>query len=706
MVKKIGIPRALLYYKYYPFWKTFLEELRCEVITSTHTTQKILQRGVKYSMDESCLALKVFCGHVLDLIDKGVDYLFIPRIESVERKHFVCTKFLGLPDIVRNSIKKTPPILSPNIDFNRRFPYQSMFSAGWRLTKNPFRIHTAYWRARKKEQNFERTLKTATSVSEVMELIETGQIRKVNTQTHPVSKGVNIAVIGHPYNVYDDLVNLGIIKKLEKKGVNVLTQEMVPQEVSFRAASRVSKDIYWTYQKEIFGASLHFVEKGVDGIIFIISFPCGPDSLTIEYAIRQIKNSVPILSLVIDEHQTDTGIMTRLESFIDLIKMGKEKTTPVRKNFSDGASLPVPHLTQQTGNGKSGLKITFPHMGDYYVCFKSLFETLGHEVVVPPPITKRTIELGCKHSPEFVCFPFKITLGCLIEGLEQGADILLQSGSKGSCRYGEYKPVQEQILKDLGYKFRFMRFSSFGDFKAINKNVTNLQILQRIRIAWAKLRAIEKFESEVWRLSACEVNIGETRRLYQKFLNSCDQANTKDQVKRVEKEYSERFNQIKTVPGFRPIKVGIIGEIYIVIEPYSNLDIEKELGQMRVEVVRPLCLGQTVKEMLCLSLKKTTFQRISRSYLQYNSGAHANASVAETIIFAHEGLDGAIHIKPHACMPEVTAMGALHRVSKDYNIPILFFSFDENATSVGVRTRLEAFVELLKRKRERKCILA
>lgn len=324
MAKRIGILKALLYYKYYPFWETFLEGLGCEVVTSGQTNQKILQSGIKHSIDESCLPVKVFCGHVLDVIDKGVDYLFIPRIESVEKGHFVCTKFLGLPDIVRNCIPLTAEmsraILSPNIDFNRRFMYQSMFSVGWRLTKNPFKIHIAYWRAKKKQQNFEEMLKLIEIPQEMIGLIETGQIKKVKPKGD-----LSIALIGHPYNVYDSFINLRMVEKLQGLGANVLTQEMVPQKISCRTASLVSSDLYWTYGKEILGASIYFMKEGVDGIIFIISFPCGPDSLIIEYAIRQIKGQVPTLCLVIDEHQAEAGIITRLESFIDLIRMKKRK---------------------------------------------------------------------------------------------------------------------------------------------------------------------------------------------------------------------------------------------------------------------------------------------------------------------------------------------------------------------------------------------
>lgn len=322
MARRIGIPRALLYYKYYPFWKTFFEKLGGEVVTSSQTTQEILEKGISQTIDESCLAVKVFCGHVLDLVEKGVDYLFIPRIESVEKKYFVCTKFLGLPDIVRNCIPQLNirAILSANIDFNRRFLYQSMFRVGWRLTKNPFKIHMVYYQAKKKQRDFEEALRLTRIPQEVIELIETGEVKKFKPKGD-----LNIALIGHPYNLYDEFINLGIIKKLQDLGVNVFTPEMIPQEIRRRIASGMSRDLYWTYGREILGASLYFSKGRVDGIIFIISFPCGPDSLTIEYAIREIKDQVPVISLVLDEHQAEAGVMTRLESFVDLVRIRRRR---------------------------------------------------------------------------------------------------------------------------------------------------------------------------------------------------------------------------------------------------------------------------------------------------------------------------------------------------------------------------------------------
>lgn len=345
-------------------------------------------------------------------------------------------------------------------------------------------------------------------------------------------------------------------------------------------------------------------------------------------------------------------------------------------------------------------------MGDYHICLKTFFEDLDCEVLVPPPITKRTIELGTRYSPEFVCLPFKITLGCLIEGLQMGADTLLQSGREGACRYGYYRQVQEQILRDLGYEFRFVRLDSIKSFKEINRDATNLQILKGLRCAWKKMGSIEKLAKSLRKVRAHEKERGTSFRVYQEFLGALDQVRSISQIKSLTKAYSDRLIHLDGAPSEGLLRVGIVGELYIVMEPFSNLDIERQLNELGVEVIRPLCLGQILRETLPWASRKATFNRIAMPYLQYDSGAHANASVAETILFAREGLDGVIHVKPHGCMPEVTAMGALYKVSKDYNIPVLFFSFDEHTSPVGMKTRLEALVELLKRRRMRRCISA
>ena len=105
------------------------------------------------------------------------------------------------------------------------------------------------------------------------------------------------------------------------------------------------------------------------------------------------------------------------------------------------------------------LVISHPHMGDYSVVFSQLFHHVLPEarLLPPPPITQRTIELGSRHSPDFVCSPFKYNLGNYMEALEGGANVLFQTGM--GCRYGYYGELQEQILRDLGYDFQFVCLS-------------------------------------------------------------------------------------------------------------------------------------------------------------------------------------------------------------------------------------------------------
>jgi predicted nucleotide-binding protein (sugar kinase/HSP70/actin superfamily) len=350
-------------------------------------------------------------------------------------------------------------------------------------------------------------------------------------------------------------------------------------------------------------------------------------------------------------------------------------------------------------------------MGNYYIGFKALFKKLNIDFSPPPPITKRTVELGAKFSPEFACLPFKINLGNLIEALDEGCDVLFQSGARGACRYGSYLDLQEEILKDLGFKFSMHRlfdtsglFNSWRVLRRLNPKLTPLRVWEAIMIALAKIKTIDRFEDLLRRKSAYIENKKELIDLEKKYLEDIDRIEKIRGLRGLEREFEIKLKRM-TQPNKNPVKVGIIGELYVVMEPQSNMELEKHLMEMGVELIRPLCLWGMVKEFLSFGFSKRYYLKIAKPYLEFDCCAHSNISVAEAILFAKDNIDGIIHVKPHACMPEVTAMSALYRVSKDYNIPILFLSFDEHTSSVGVKTRIEAFVELLKRRREARCTL-
>jgi predicted nucleotide-binding protein (sugar kinase/HSP70/actin superfamily) len=318
MKKRIGIPRALLYYKYYPFFKTFLEGFGFEVLVSPATNEEILQKGVSLCMDEACLPVKVFCGHVAWLKDK-VDYVFIYRIASVEKKDFLCSKFWGLTDIARNIFPGCSWLLL-NINCNKNPFFLSLFSFGLRFSKNPFKVLKIIREANKKQAEFLRlTEDKKLNVLEAIEQIEQAKPAKKES----LSYKTKIAILSHPYNLYDCFINQGILEKLKDMGVEIFTYEMIPKKRLLKEC-QTFRNIYWTYDREIAGATSFFIKEGIDSIIFIVSFPCGPDSTVIDYLIRKFKDKVPLLNIVIDEHRQDTGLLTRLESFVDIVRMRKK----------------------------------------------------------------------------------------------------------------------------------------------------------------------------------------------------------------------------------------------------------------------------------------------------------------------------------------------------------------------------------------------
>lgn len=353
-------------------------------------------------------------------------------------------------------------------------------------------------------------------------------------------------------------------------------------------------------------------------------------------------------------------------------------------------------------------KISFPHMGNYYIAIKPIASLFGESVIVPPPITKRTLEIGSAHSPESACVPFKYNLGNFIESLEKGANVIVQAG--GGCRFGYYGEVQKEILKKMGYKFDFIKFdNNYLLLKEIRKlkNVYNpklsyFKILKTILLSYFKVRAIDGIEERIRKNIGFEVNKGEHEALYDQFLKRLDSEERIRKVKKCKKEYLNKFEKIDIKKPENCLKVGIVGEFYVLLEPFSNFFIEKELGKKGVAIEKNTTFTSIIHDLFSLKFKLPFIVRHANPYLKYHIGAHGTESVAVSKDLAKKGYDGIIHIKPFACMPETNAVPALYRVSRDYKIPILFFSFDSQTSETGIKTRIEAFYDMLTMKKYEK----
>ena len=348
---------------------------------------------------------------------------------------------------------------------------------------------------------------------------------------------------------------------------------------------------------------------------------------------------------------------------------------------------------------------SFAHMGSYHFIIKKLLEnTLDCKVVAPPPITKKTIELGSKHSPDFVCIPFKYNLGNYIEALNAGANVLVTAG--GGCRYGYYYETHRKILEDLGYEFEFFNILNaekfkpslyYKEFKKVNNKLTFLIFFKSFLFAYHQVIALDSVETFIRSNIGFEVKEGSFEKLEKEFLIKLERAKTISEVKHLHKIYFNKFKSIEINKPKDVIKVGIVGELYLLMEPFSNYFMEKELAKHGVEVKRNINISYLFFNKEHRNRKKLLNK--TQGYLKYDSGGDGTDTIARACEMIDDGFAGIIHLKPMGCIPEINIMPSLQRISSDKKIPVLYFSFDSQIANTGVNTRLEAFIDMLKMQR-------
>ncbi len=316
MSVKIGIPRGLFYFYYYPLWHKFFELLGGEVILSQKTNKEIVNNGVKNSVDEACLPVKTYHGHVIDLKDR-VDYLFIPRIMSIQKNEFICPKFCGLPEMIRHSIKGLPPIIDTTINFrnSRKELYKTVYEIGRYVTKDKHKIQNAFDKAVEYHYSYKSIIKK--------DILPIDALEKKQLLTKDDSDSKKILLLGHPYIMYDSHMSMDVIAKLRNNQLKVLTQDSFDFEEIKEKANIMDKKMFWTFGRKILGTALCAMErKDIMGIILLSSFACGLDSVVGDIIERKVRRetNIPFMLLTIDEHTGEAGVDTRIEAFVDMIR--------------------------------------------------------------------------------------------------------------------------------------------------------------------------------------------------------------------------------------------------------------------------------------------------------------------------------------------------------------------------------------------------
>ncbi len=359
------------------------------------------------------------------------------------------------------------------------------------------------------------------------------------------------------------------------------------------------------------------------------------------------------------------------------------------------------------------MPLTYPHFGSLTYLFESMFRDLGQgdDLIIPSPPSRKTAKLGAQHAPEFICTPFKLTLGTFIESLERGATDLAIGGGHVYCRFGLYWLVQKYILEDLGYDFRFFTVDydhPLGIIRDLKKNfgqdLSYSQIFGIIRRTWRKNRLTDLVDKLKYKYRALELDPGQTERLAYRAYRQIVDAKSMREIRHLQRALPHRFaTEIEVDTHLQPLRIGIVGEIYVVLEPALNVDIFRRLNKLGVITHSAVSL----RRFIDIGRKLNPFKRLeykiadqaAKPYLAHRNGGEAQESIGEAILYKKKGWDGMIHLYPFTCMPEIISRSILPQVSLEHDIPVLSLVVDEQTGEAGFQTRLEAFVDLLRRKR-------
>ncbi len=361
---------------------------------------------------------------------------------------------------------------------------------------------------------------------------------------------------------------------------------------------------------------------------------------------------------------------------------------------------------------KKTIKVAFPHMGNVYIAWAAALKKLGVEPFIPPKTSKRTLELASKYSPDSICLPYKLVLGNFLQAIENGVDYVAMISSPGICRLGEYGQSIRNVLKDMGYEGKYTELQLYDGFKGMYKFLTELTgvrnpivIIKSINMAVRKMFVLDRIENLFSYYRAREVVVGTTEKHYNRALSLILDADNTKQLKKYEKEAIEEIKKTEIDKNRDVLTVDITGEIFLVQDPFSNQNIEKELGRMGVQTRRSLTVSSFLKDAIIPKFFKKgethleRAYRMARPYLMRDIGGDALESVSDVAYANEKGTDGIIHVSPFTCMPEIMSQNIFPTMRENCEIPILTLIMDEQTGRAGYITRLEAFVDLMRRRK-------
>ena len=712
----VGIPRALWFWEYFPFFRTFFQECGCSVVVSGTSTAQLIHSGVESVAAETCFPVKIAHGHVMDLLEKEVDYIFLPSIlrsfpqgdfsESYNCPYIEASPYMiesGLDLSSEEGVRPLKPVI--DLSLGGRDWMKGLTAMASELGIPADVSRRACIKAREAQKSF----------TEAM--VEAG--KTALKEIPPDSPA--FVVISRPYNGSDPAVNVELPQKLAKLGATVVPTDFL--DLPLNRASQIHDNMYWQYGQRIIAAALAIKEDPRLNGVYITNFGCGPDSF-IQHEVARIMGDKPMLTIEIDEHAADAGVITRCEAFMDAISG--------RRDHGTG------RLNIRLGNREMGIEgrtVWVPWLGDATPMAVAAARKHGVHAELIPPTSAESVARGRSVTSGKECYPAIITAGNMLSVLENSdpeTAAFFMGTASGPCRFGQYCSYHRILLDRLGYEnvpiITATSSDSYTSVKALSSLGFQIDML-KAAIAGDVLR------SAVYRTRPYELNKGAADGLMKHYLGKlAEEMERGNSLTGVLEEAAADFSSIPLKDGSRPL-VLMFGEIYVRNDPYAHSNTDLRIEELGGEVLHTplmewfeyvnhsfisksrdrnkyisLLKGYSRSKLMKRLRRKleAPFQELlsgrpgaepaeimeaARPYMKENIGGEAILCVGAPLVLSEKTvIDGAVNIFPFTCLPG-TVVTAISKMIRKHNrhLPWLNLAFDGQEETDN-EARLQAFM--------------
>ena len=720
--KTIGLPRMTHFWELMPMWETLFIELGFDVVVSSRTTRSIINRGLEEVAAETCFPIKVAHGHVRDLVEKGVDYIFLPTIVDMPKaggdivNSYVCPYVQVVPFMVRAAM--------PDVDWDARMVDPILhFSRGEKAVRKDLeamaaRLGVPRGRARRAiaeafaaQDRFEESLRRRGR--EVLDSLADDQIA--------------LAIISRPYNGCDPGLNMNIPEKLRDLGHLAIPMDMLPLEEEDISADH--PHMYWKYGQKILAAARLVARDPRLYPVYITNFGCGPDSFILKYVGSELGGK-PCLTMEVDEHSADVGAITRCEAYLDSLKGVRAKgLKKVRK----------PRLAKWDYSRKTYGKRTvyIPYMDDHGYAMAAAMRAGGVQARQMPLSDEDTIAWGRKYTSGKECYPCIITTGDFLRqihspGFDPDRSAFFMPTAFGPCRFGQYNKFQRMLLDELGLEdVPLVLLDQDKDYQGDIKDLgTDFR-----KLAWSGIVFVDTLQKMTRETRPYEANPGECDELYEHFLRRCEEViEGRGNLPALAREARAAFEAVRVDRSRPRPRIGLVGEVFVRCNPFTNNFMVRKIEAHGGEAVLPPFeewvnyIGWSRKEdaRIAGNWKRLLVEKITdfvqgrekrrilrefqgavrhffneppsddvidlaRPYLDPAIRGEPILSMGRCVEYVHDGCDGVMNLHPFNCMPGTIVNALLTKFQKDHDMPVLKVAYDglEQATEM---VRIEAFM--------------